>query len=95
MLRKIGRLFVIKTRFEACLIIYALAIGASARGARYLEHMPSVKGVIWPAHSAQLLFFACMGAVFLAGARIFDAIRSESRIEALEAELAALRSQQR
>ena len=28
MLRKIGRLFVIKTRFEACLIIYALALGA-------------------------------------------------------------------
>ena len=28
MLRKIGRLFVIKTRFEAFLIVYALALGA-------------------------------------------------------------------
>ena len=69
-----GRLFVIKTRFEACLVIYALAIGASERGGKYLEHLPTVKGVVWPAHSAQLLFFACMGAVFLAGARIFDAL---------------------
>ena len=32
MWKKIGRLFVIKTRFEACLIIYALAVGAMARG---------------------------------------------------------------
>ena len=35
MLRKIGRLFVIKTRFEAYLIIYALALGAMTRGAHY------------------------------------------------------------
>lgn len=94
MLRKIGRLFVIKTRFEACVIIYALAIGASERGGKYLEHMPHVKGVVWPAHSAQLLFFACMGAVFLAGARIFDALRAETRISELEMELARLRERQ-
>ena len=31
MLRKIGRLFVIKTRWEAYLIIYALALGATTR----------------------------------------------------------------
>ena len=39
MLKKIGRLFVIKTRFEACLIIYALAVGAMARGSadRYFQ----------------------------------------------------------
>ena len=37
MLRKISRLFVIKTRFEAFLIIYALALGATTRGAHYLD----------------------------------------------------------
>ena len=92
MLRKFGRLFVIKNRFEACVVIYALAIGASERGSRYLDHMPDVQGVVWPAHSGQLLFFACMCAVMIAGARIFDAIRADNRIEQLEAELAELRA---
>jgi hypothetical protein len=92
MLRKIGRLFVIKTRLEASVIIYALAIGAIERGSRYLTHLPAIKGVIWPPYSAQILFTACLGAVVLAGARIFDAIRAERRIEELEAELATLRA---
>ena len=33
MLKKVKRLFVIKTRFEAYLIIFALALGAMTRGA--------------------------------------------------------------
>ncbi len=69
MFRKIGRLFVIKTRFEAYLIIYALALGATARGSAYLEQFPGWGG--------KLLFLACTGAVFLAGAKIFDALRYE------------------
>jgi len=69
MFRKIGRLFVIKTRFEAYLIIYALALGATARGSAYLERFPGWGG--------KLLFLACTGAVFLAGAKIFDALRYE------------------
>ena len=36
MLRKIGRLFTIKTRFEAWLVIYAIALGAVERGQHYL-----------------------------------------------------------
>ena len=40
MLGKIGRLFTIKTRFEACLIIYALALGAVERGSIYLTQYP-------------------------------------------------------
>jgi hypothetical protein len=94
MLRKIARLFVIMTRFEACLVIYALAIGASQRGSQYLLHLPDVRGVIWPAHSGQMLFIACMGAVALAGARIFDAIRADHEIDALKAEIAELRARQ-
>ncbi|MFC3097434.1 hypothetical protein [Alteraurantiacibacter palmitatis] len=69
MLRKISRLFVIKTRIEAFLIIYALALGACTRGAAYLKTFPGVGG--W------LLFLACTGAVFLAGAKILDCLKYE------------------
>ncbi len=69
MLRKISRLFVIKTRFEAFLIIYALALGATTRGAAYLGEYPGTGG--W------LLFLACTGAVFLAGAKILDCLKYE------------------
>lgn len=69
MLRKIGRLFTIKTRFEAYLIIFALALGATERGSAYLTRFPGWGG--------KLLFLACTGAVFLAGAKIFDCLRME------------------
>ena len=69
MLRKIGRLFVIKTRWEAYLIIYALALGAMTRGAHYTIEFPGVGGY--------LLWAATAGAVFLGGAKILDAIRYE------------------
>lgn len=44
MLRKIGRLFVIKTRFEAFAVIYALALGAVERGHAYLGQYPGFPG---------------------------------------------------
>jgi hypothetical protein len=69
MLRKIGRLFVIKTRFEAYAIIFALALGATSRGSAYLMEFPGLGG--------QVLFLATTGAVFLAGAKILDCIRLE------------------
>ena len=69
MLGKIGRLFVIKTRFEAFAIIYALALGAVERGSVYLTQYPGFGG--------KLLFLACTGAVFMAGARILDSLRME------------------
>jgi len=69
MFRKIRRLFVIKTRFEAFLIIYALALGATARGASYLEEYPGWGG--------KLLFLATTGAVFMAGAKILDCLKHE------------------
>ena len=76
MLGKIGRLFVIKTRFEAFAIIYALALGAVERGSAYLAQYPGFGG--------KLLFLACTAAVFMAGARILDSLRHER-----EARLAA------
>ena len=69
MFRKIRRLFVIKTRFEAFVIIYALALGAMTRGANYLVEYPGFFG--WT------LFLACSGAVFLAGAKILDCLKFE------------------
>ena len=48
MLRKIGRLFVIKTRWEAYLIIYALALGAMTRGVHYTVEYPGFGGyLLW------------------------------------------------
>ena len=73
MLAKIGRLFVIKTRWEAYLIIYALALGAVQRGEVYLQQYPGWGGV--------LLFLACTGAVFLAGAKMLDCIRHERALK--------------
>ena len=67
MLRKIGRLFTIKTRWEAWLVIYAIALGAVERGRHYLETYPGWQG--W------MLAAACTGVVFIAGAKLLDAVR--------------------
>jgi hypothetical protein len=70
MLRILARLFTIKSRPEALMIIYALATGAVQRGQVYLGQYPGIGG--------RLLFLACMGSVFMAGAKILDCIRHES-----------------
>ena len=80
MLRKIGRLFVIKNRFEAFVIIYALALGATARGSAYLDKYPGGWGVA--------LFFAATGAVFLAGAAILDSLKAKKELAELKEQLA-------
>jgi hypothetical protein len=67
MLRKIGRLFTIKTRLEAWLVIYAIALGSVERGRHYLETYPGWGG--W------LLALACTGVVFVAGAKLLDSVR--------------------
>ena len=74
MLTKIGRLFVIKTKVEAYMIIYALALGAVERGSAYLDRFPGYGGI--------LLFLACTGAVFMAGAKLLDCLRYEREREA-------------
>jgi hypothetical protein len=68
-LHKIKRLFVIKNRFEAYLIIFALALGAMTRGAHYTE--------IYPGPMGYVLMAATAGAVFLGGAKILDCLRYE------------------
>ena len=63
---RVRRLFTIKTKFEAYLVIYGLGLGAVERGVHYLQTYPGVGG--W------LLFAACPVAVFMAGGRVLDSL---------------------
>jgi hypothetical protein len=76
-LSTLTRLFMIKTRPEAFMIIYALATGAVQRGQVYLGQYPGLGG--------RLLFLACMGSVFMAGAKILDCLRHEAAAKAAKA----------
>lgn len=67
MRHKIARLFTIKTRTEAWLVIYAVALGSVERGRHYLETYPGTGGL--------LLALACTGVVFLVGAKLLDSVR--------------------
>ena len=66
MFARFARLFTIKTKFEAFLVIYGLGTGAVERGVHYLQQYPGPGG--W------LLFSACPIAVFMASARILDSL---------------------
>lgn len=63
---KLRRLFTIKTKFEAFLVIYALGMGACERGIVYMEQYPGFGG--------KLLALVCTGSVFLAGGLMIDAV---------------------
>lgn len=67
--KRLARLFTIKTKWEAYAIIYALSLGAVERGNLYLQQYPGFGG--------KLLFLACTGAVFMAGAKILDAVKAQ------------------
>ena len=66
MFQRIGRLFTIKTKFEAFLVIYGLGLGAVERGFHYLAQYPGVGGY--------LLFGVCPLAVFIAGGKLIDSV---------------------
>ena len=67
MLSKIGRLFTIKTRTEAWLVTYAIAVGAVERARHYLD--------LYPGNGGVLLALACTGVVFIAGAKLLDSVK--------------------
>jgi hypothetical protein len=84
-LRRLGRLFVIKTRWEAWAVTWAIALGAVERGKSYLVTYPGALG--W-------LFFAlCCAVVFLAGAKLLDSVRPEPKPQ--PARVSAARSRRR
>ncbi len=67
MLKRLARLFTIKTRLEAYLVTYAIAVGAMERGQHYMQTYPSTGGII--------LALACTGVPFIAGAKLLDSVR--------------------
>lgn len=73
MIKRIARLFVIKNRWEAMAVIYALGLGAVDRGMRYLD--------IYPGFGGWLMFTACTGAVFMAGARLLEVTRKDNGLK--------------
>lgn len=66
MFARVARLFTIKTKFEAFLVIYGLGVGAAERGVHYLAQYPGLGG--------KLLFACCPLAVFMAGGRILHSV---------------------
>lgn len=66
MVARIARLFIIKTKFEAFLVIYGLGTGAVERGIHYMAQYPGIGG--------KLLFCLSPLAVFMAGARILESV---------------------
>ena len=67
MLKRLSRLFTIKTRFEAFLVTYAIAVGAVERGRQYMD--------VYPGNMGLLLAVICTGVVFIAGAKLLDSVR--------------------
>ena len=68
--KRIARLFTIKTRFEAFLVTWAIAMGAAERARHYLETYGTGTAGI-------MLALCCSGVVFVAGAKLLDAVRRE------------------
>lgn len=69
MLKRLGRLFVIRTRFEAWAVTWAIALGAAERGKHYLSLYPGWLG--W------LFFGVCLLVVFVAGPRLLDSVKAK------------------
>ena len=69
MLTRLKNLFTIKSKFEAFLVIYGLAVGAVERGFHYMQMYPGIGG--------KLMFAVCPIAVFMAGARLIDSIDAD------------------
>ena len=71
MFKRVARLFTIRTKFEAFMVIYGLGLGATERGAHYVRDYPGIGG--W------MLFALCPLAVFMAGTRILDSVERDRK----------------
>ena len=65
-MKKLARLFQIKTKAEVFLITYALGLGAVMRGQDYMAK--------YPGNIGKVFFVLCTGAVFLASAKMLEAV---------------------
>jgi hypothetical protein len=65
-MKKIARLFTIKTKLEVFLITYALGLGAAERGKDYM--------VQYPGNIGNVFFGLCTVAVFIAAAKMLEAV---------------------
>lgn len=65
-MKKITRLFTIKTKFEVFLITYALGLGAAERGKDYMLQ--------YPGNIGKMFFVLCTVAVFIAASKMLEAI---------------------
>ncbi|WP_430446100.1 hypothetical protein [Sphingorhabdus contaminans] len=65
-MKKIARLFTIKTKLEVFLITYALGLGAAERGKDYM--------VQYPGNVGKMFFVLCTVAVFIAASKMLEAI---------------------
>lgn len=72
MIKRLGRLFVIKTRWEAWLIVYAIAVGAVTRGHLYMDAYPGVMG--------RIMFAACALLPLVAGPALLDAFPKAAKV---------------
>jgi hypothetical protein len=70
MIKRLGQLFTIKTRWEAWAVIWAITLGAVERGKAYMEVYPGATG--W------LFFGACVAIVFIAGPKLLDSVRPKT-----------------
>ena len=65
-MKKIARLFTIRTKLEVFLITYALGLGAAERGKDYMLQYPGNVG--------KMFFVLCTVAVFIAAANMLEAV---------------------
>lgn len=66
---RVKSLFTIKTRFDALLVVYAIAVGAIERGINYIHDYGGYSGI--------LLATACLGVPIVAGAKLIDSVKTK------------------
>ncbi|MEY3916083.1 MAG: hypothetical protein RLZZ604_1213 [Pseudomonadota bacterium] len=69
-MKRILRLFTIKTKLEVFMITYALGLGAVKRGQEYM--------IQYPGNIGKLFFLLCTGAVFIAAAKMLQAVELDA-----------------
>jgi hypothetical protein len=69
-MKRILHLFTIKTKLEVFMITYALGLGAVKRGQEYM--------IQYPGNIGKLFFLLCTGAVFIAAAKMLQAVEFDT-----------------